>query len=152
MASSQLSPQQVYHIELNRTAALKRRLSCIENHLVDISDSRGRIYLELAELNRIKQGLVRKKSKIIADILGTLVDLDRQVIDHLPIAARAQRRVIVELSDAVSHDELPPSQLGRPDQDCAASAPVQDAGAAQHPDVGEPVEQRRDDAAESKEE
>jgi hypothetical protein len=52
----------------------------------------------------------------------------------------------------VSHDELPPSELGRPDQDCAASAPVPDAGPAQHPDAGKPVEKRRDDAAESKEE
>jgi hypothetical protein len=154
MASSKLSPQQIRQNDCNRAAALKRRLSHIEGHLIDISDSRTRIYQELAELNQCEQFFLKKKSKLVCDILGSLVELDRQVIDSLPIANRPQHRVVIDQSDTASIDGFPPSQQRGPDQDCAAnkaSTSCTDGGRAQSAHANA-VEERRDDAAESKEE
>jgi hypothetical protein len=151
MASSKLSPQQFRQMDCDRAAARKRRLSCIEGHLTDRSDSRTRIYQELAELNRCEQFFLRKKSWLVCDILGSLVELDRQVIDSLPIANRPQSRVVIDLSDAASIDGFSPSQQRGPDQDCAtnkASTSCTDGGPAQPAHAGA-VEERRDDAAES---
>ena len=148
-----LSSQQVRTIQVNRAAALKRRLGRLQDEFEENQCLRQGLLHDLAEVARVEIELNRKKNEILVDILGDLLNFQRDTLFELcnqevEGGRGKRRRVILDLSD--SEDErnvvISSGQRSGANPGCAGGTQSENGDPASA-EGGEPAEPASNDAA-----
>lgn len=149
-----LSKQQLRTIQVNRAAALKRRLGRLQKEFEENQCLRQGFLHDLAELARVEIDLNRKKTEILVDILGDLLSFQRDTLVELynqeVASGRGKRRkVVLDLSDSEDGSrnvDISPGQRGGANPVCAGGTQGENGGPSSA-EGGKPAEPASNDAA-----